>query len=623
MKRAFVFTRSLYLLLTILLFYLLLTSRSEEVRTVWEYMHPAFIPMYFATTALLVAIVFTDENPEANLILIIIHALLSHSFFIIIFPAGNIGFQQSILGRTRRVFDNISPHGYGGTVENPLMRIYNWFGGANLQSTYSVTFARMFGIDVFWAHLLLMPLLWGIFLPTITFLIAKTLGGNDTISALAALLGSAFPFLIYLGAVSIPNSLGIIFFLGTLLFSLRYLTAPDPKYTYLLLVFAFAAFLAHFLTGLISLAFLLLAFSLRKYKTEKINSPMAARILLVSSFLIATSILPIALVYHGIFSPRTTYFTLDKIYEYPTTELLGQLVLGDYLYYDPRAILIYIAGPLIAFIWILYNLYTIRNRKTSSHTSIQILFLLFGFLLLGIDYRILNIFMTNVPFNAERTWMFRDLLSTPLLALAINNLLAFGLRTSSTGESPTSRQSFLRTFSEKAKKSAKASINASATSFLMMSVLIPAVLAGWITLSVSFAYPNYSPLQTTTYELEAINHIEETTNQDYIVICDFWTAYAGQMRMGIQNPAAYYFAENDPVGAAFYIKMRNDPSPEVMIEAMNYTDAEVAYFLLTKPRVGTEEYNRITQQAHQNDLQTYSAFYHKGEEKLHIFRYSA
>jgi len=91
------------------------------------------------------------------------------------------------------------------------------------------------------------------------------------------------------------------------------------------------------------------------------------------------------------------------------------------------------------------------------------------------------------------------------------------------------------------------------------------------------------------------------------------------MIVGTYNPRAYYFRENDPVGVALFIKMKNNASREVMTEAMNYTDATVAYFIITKLRVGTETYNNITQQAQQNGLQTYKAFYYQGEEKLRIF----
>jgi len=159
-----------------------------------------------------------------------------------------------------------------------------------------------------------------------------------------------------------------------------------------------------------------------------------------------------------------------------------------------------------------------------------------------------------------------------------------------------------------------------------MNILIPAVLAGWITVSVYYAYPHFSPLQTTSYELEAVKYIDETTNRSYIVICGVWIFYAGQTIAGAQNPRAYYFPERDPVGVPLFTKMKDNPSPDVMIEAMNYTNATVAYFIISKEkewafqtRLGETEYNRIIQQAQQNNLQTYKTFSNGGEEKLRTF----
>ena len=601
MNKAFIFTRLLYLILAVLSFYLLLISRSGEVYTVWQPMHPMFIPVFFAATALLVAIILSSDTIEYQIFFVIIHSIISHSLFAVIFPAGNIGFQQNVLGITRRIFYNTTPHGWGGTVENPVTRVYNWFGGNNFQSAYTVTFARMFDIDVFWTHLLLAPVLWGIFISTITFMITRTLGGDKKISALAALLSSSFPLLIYLGAISVPNSLGFIFFLASLYFLLKYLTSSESKYTRLMLMFTFASFLSHFLTGFISLSFLLIAISLKKYQTEKPASPSSAKLLLISSFILSTSILPFALTYHRIFVPTSTSFTLEKISEYTTTELLGQLLLGEYSYYSPHLILVYIAGPLIAFIWIIHKLYKTRNQKPDN-TSIYMLFLFLGLLMLIIDYRTLRLFMTKVPFNEERIWMFRDLLSVPLVALAINDLPTLLHRIA-----PRQAATFLHAHKRGL--------------FLILNISISALLAGWITTSVYYAYPHYSPLQTTSYELEAIKHIDENTNSSYIVICDQWTSYAGKMIVGVQNPRAYYFADYDPVGVALFIKMRNNASREVMTEAMNYTGATVAYFIITKPRIGTETYNNITQQAQQNNLQTYKTFYYQGEEKLTIIYY--
>jgi hypothetical protein len=154
---------------------------------------------------------------------------------------------------------------------------------------------------------------------------------------------------------------------------------------------------------------------------------------------------------------------------------------------------------------------------------------------------------------------------------------------------------------------------------------MPAILASWITLSINSepAYSHgYIVMQTTSYELDAVKYIEKNTNKSYVVICDFWISYAGQMIVGSYNPKAYYFQDTDPVGLALFIKMTNNASREVMIEAMNYTKTTVAYFIISKAREGTNEYNNTIQEAEQNSLPLYKVFFYNGEEKLRIYNYS-
>ncbi len=94
------------------------------------------------------------------------------------------------------------------------------------------------------------------------------------------------------------------------------------------------------------------------------------------------------------------------------------------------------------------------------------------------------------------------------------------------------------------------------------------------------------------------------------------------MFVGIANPRAYYFSPTSPKAMELFMGMKMNASIETMKEAMTYNNATVAYFIIEKPRLCEEEYNRIVAQAEQNKLQTYKTFYYpEGEEKLHIFIY--
>jgi len=70
--------RLLYVLMVAISFYLLYVSRADEVRSVWQFMHPLFMPLFFAATFLLLVIVLSADRIEYKLLFIMLHSFLSH-----------------------------------------------------------------------------------------------------------------------------------------------------------------------------------------------------------------------------------------------------------------------------------------------------------------------------------------------------------------------------------------------------------------------------------------------------------------------------------------------------------------------------------------------------------------
>ena len=398
---------------------------------------------------------------------------------------------------------------------------------------------------------------------------------------------------------------------------LKNLNSNESKTKALMVAFSFLSLLSHYLTGIMSFSLLLLTLAFKSYRNEK-ASPTTAKVSLAISFLVSASLLPLSLIYLRLFHRATyTTFTLDKFYELPAEEIVGLFLLGDLTYaFDLKTILLVIIGPTLALLCMIYLLYSLKRNPTAKF-RIHIHFLFTAFLIMLIDYRILKLFMSGLPLNEERLWVFRDFIAVPFVALAIYAVVS-SLKTLLKATSlPTLSLARLKALS-------KAKILRVFSLLFTLNILIPVVLGGWITLSLSAAYPQVAPLQTTWYELEAVKYIEENTDEKYVVIGDIWTIFAGEMIVGILNPTAFYFGEHDPRGQDLFSKMRRDPSPQVMIEAMNQTGTNtiVAYFIVTEPRIDPEEYNRIIQQAQQNGLQTYKIFYYpEGQEKLRVFIY--
>ncbi|UCG44707.1 MAG: hypothetical protein JSV58_04695 [Candidatus Bathyarchaeota archaeon] len=609
-----------YLGLIVALFSLLLSARSGEVYTVWHCMHPLFIPLYFVSTLLLLTVIFWSDNVEQRLLFVMIHSVLSHSFFIIMFPAGDLGGQQLVLGRTRLTFDNVIMDGWPPwPVTNIFERIYHAFRGLNFQTAYSVTFARLFGVDVFWTHLSLIPVLWGIFVPLAAFMTAKALGTNERIAVLAGFLVSLFPSTISWGTYSVPNSLGFIFFACAVPLFLKYLTSNDKKTLALMLVFSFISFMGHALTGITSASLVLLVWAIKKYEIEKHKGLRTARIFLFVTFIFSTCLMPFALVYLKFFYPINTNFSLTKIFELSASEFVLLLVFGQTIEFELTTALLYVAAPLAGLLSMVYILYSVSKRWSKRTYRVGVIFLFLGILMFLVQHRILNLFMSNIPFPGGRLWMFRDFMAVPLVAIFVHATIGFLHRKSSA--SLQQLKSFLKTLSTPIDVRRLKTFS-SAAILLILYLAAFLLIAGWITASVYRAYPHFGPLQTTSYELRAALHIDQTEER-YIVVCDQWFIYAAEMMVGVNNPDAYYFTASDPEGVSLFLKMRRDPTPETLVTAMQKTNASVAYFVIEERRIGESQYELIKSQALQNGLSPYPAgvFYYQGREKLSIFYY--
>jgi len=628
--------RLLYLITITLSLYLLYLSRADEIYTVWGVINPAFLPTFIIATFLLLTIILSFEKIECKLLFTILHSIVSHSFMVIMFPAGNVGVQQTMLGQTRLVFDNIIFHGLGWGQGSLLSQLYVSLRGENLQTAFSVIFARMLGIDVYWTHLLLLPLLWGIFVPILAFMTSKALGGSENISALSSLIVSLFPANIIWGAVSIPNGLSYLFFFGFICFFLKYMKSNETKDLFLVAGFFFVSFVSHYLAGVIAFSVLILAYSVKTYEKQKWDSPISARLVLLLSFIFCISIMPFTLVYRRFFYPTAnTHFSLQKLHEYSPVEMVLSLLLGSYFDLISReayiTTLIFAVPTLLGLVALTYVLITGVKKSPKRSIDPSLLFLSLGLLMVMVDDRIVKLFMANVPFiELERLWIFRDFLLVSFTALIIGsgiqkvqalfitlsrNIIAFLRKTF-----------FARMFSKASPVFTRSHpVNCASLRSVSAYVLVFTIVSGWITASVYYAYPHWGPLQTTSYELEAAKYIDEITNGTYIVICDQWMIFAGEMFVGIMNQRAFYFSPTDPHGVMLFIRMKHNSSIETLIEAMEINNAATAYFIIERPRLGSIEYYRIKSQAMENDLKTLPLpkriSHYRDEEKICIFYY--
>lgn len=595
-------------------FYLLIISRAGEAHTVWEVLNPVFMPVLFVATSILTAVLLvSEEEVHIKLIFVVIYSILVHSFFSIIFPGGDLSGQQTMLGRSRLVDENVVLYGVFDPGET-TSTLYDWFRGENFQAALTVALARMLSIDLMWVHLFLVPVLWGVFTSIVAYLTTLAVTKNEKASILASVLISAFPYATYFGAISVPNSVGFIFFFCSLYFILKYLSSNERRIVILTLIFCFFSFLTHYLAGMMSFSFLILAIAFKSFTTQGEKSAISTSSIVIS-FILSVVLLPLSLIYLRYFRPSIqTAFTFEKISQLPLQEAAGLLLLGELTYVsNPLIVFLVIVGPIIGVTGIVYLLrYVRRNPLTESRAIV--LFLSVAFLIVITDYKILKLFMEDVPFSEERLWVFRDLVAVPFTAMAI--FVAFA-----------SLRSFLRkSFGSPLKDVGlrslpKVSFRRVSGLMLAVNVLFSVALGGWLTLSLTAAYPQVAPLQTTSYELDAVEFIDKTTSEKYVVIGDIWTIFAAERIVGNRNPRAYYFGEYKKIGFDFFANMTRDPSATWMVQAMDYTNTTVAYFIVTQPRLGAAAFNNVVSKTIESGLPIYGPQQGFGDGKLYVFYY--
>lgn len=599
-----------YLVLAFSSFYLLYLSRAPEAHTVWDTMHPAFLPVFFLSTLTLLAIVMSPERVSYKMPLIFVHSILINSFFIFIFPAsGDVGGQQTVLGNARIIYESIVPRGFGVSAESPLIVPHVVMEGFLV--VFPVIFARMFAVDILWTHLFFMPVMWGIFIPLAAFMVARVLGLSEKLSVVSSMLLLLSPLTVAWGTITVPNSFGYITTFFALYFTLNYLSSAKESFPIFALAFCIISFLVHLLAGTISLIFLMFAWSFRRYKKEKEYSPGSAKTLLTVSFLFSISLLPLSLPLVRLFTNMRPYFGLYKLNGLAPEEIILLVIFGEYVNFSVVAALVYGACEVIGFFAITYFLKKSLGGRNGKVFRVCTVFLFTVFIMFLIDYRILKILLINPPFDAERLWLFQYFLALPFVAIIVYKL-ANVLQRNWSKALHTANPS-LRTALPIKRKFATIALYA----------LLLLALSGLVTSAVYYGYPHYGPLQTTSYEIEAAKYIDKTTKGKYVVISDLWFIYAGEIFYGIHNPRAYYFSQWDKQGTKLFVDMKNNPSEETLVEVMKYNNATTAYFVIEKPRLGTETYNSIIQRAQQNGIQTYpnGIFYYQGEEKLRIFYY--
>ncbi|MFH1838340.1 MAG: hypothetical protein ABH808_02505 [Candidatus Kuenenbacteria bacterium] len=223
----FIISLGLFFLFLVGLFLLYGARTGNYIQSPWDVIPKMYLYVYLIATLIVAFLIFSKQKIGFILFIIILHSFFLHAYLPIVYKTGFGENKWKHLGIEKQIL-NIEKD-FAPLIENKE-------GGAN-QWALTIFLSKILNVNIFWADLLLLYLLWSIFIPLIFFELAKFLfqsfkgppdDENDNYKKqrfllLAAFLPSLFfSFQVY-GSITTPIALGYLFFFFVLLFWLDYL----------------------------------------------------------------------------------------------------------------------------------------------------------------------------------------------------------------------------------------------------------------------------------------------------------------------------------------------------------------------------------------------------------------
>ncbi len=554
-------------------FYLLFLGRTGDGgASVWLTIPESFIPVFLLASLLLGFIVlFSDLSYGSKLVSISIFSLLVHSLFIVVWYPGRYGDPWTHLGHARYVAKTGMPYGYTGLIgRGQFVDILKY----RAQQVLVVFFGRMFYVDVYWVSIVLVPLLWSILVPFLSYRIAESLssGKSRLFPLLAALSTEIASPLIGWGAVTVPNSLGFIFLFLTVALLFCWMDKRG-RWMWLLVVLAAAvSFFSHPLTGMLAFMLLFLGTVVRK---------VSSIFLKILSYGFTFASYPFLMIYFG------ANFSFE-----------GLIALDNYLSFQSTITTILLVFGLVGLV-----LGIMRKYVDTMKTMLLFVF----YFTIEFEYYFVSYGMTELPFTGR-------ILPTGFLLLA--PLVALGFLTMAEALRNVDLHFSMRVIS----KRIKVNMNLRKIGILLICLFFSIQ----VTSGLYSAYPREEivKVQPSQYEIDAVYYIKDSVvERPYVVVGS--PIFAG-LATGFLGAEYAYFGEGADgwFGVAswgyplqrLYRDMTNNPSIGIMETAMTYIGAKTCYFVVS---ARDPKFDKIVQEA-SNILPVDRVF---GDGKLYAFKY--
>jgi hypothetical protein len=466
-----------------------------------------------------------------------------------------------------------------------------------------ITLSNVFAVDIYWVHIMFIPVLWSVFVPLIAFAIAREIGVDEKASLLAGFFAGVAPSFISWGSITVPNSLGFMSFFFSLYCFIKSISGSGRRYFILALLSIGFSFLAHFMAGVatLSLFFVYAATKVYRHHLSRISISIG-----LSS--VAVLVMPLSIIAQSYVYPIRSFFLMDKFRQYD----VYQLVLADYASMTAPELL---TNGTLLFLG-LVGIFLLYRKKNGSNRA----FMVVSFLAFTFQYIFLFYFITESPFSPRRIWAFRDLLLLPFAATAVAGLFGFGWIRKSVNASVNAVQ---------AVKGLHLGMYFRKTLFVLLILVALSLLVSDGVLRYYNSESYFTPGgRITIAELQAIDVIRDEylrTNENYVAVSDHSTSIWGSGVVGAFNPNQVYLMWDN----TYFNKLIQNPTESQSILSQAVDSAEtyfdksygLVYFIASKPLIEyytSKKYEDLVSILEGN----YETFYVSPDNEIQIFVWS-
>lgn len=575
-----------YLTIIISLFsFVFSQATTNAIRSPWQLVPAMFFYFYFLASLMLLGIIWQDRERKISLGLIILHCFFSTSIALFSYKLG-YGFDSLIHQATEKAI-----------ILNGMILPKNFFylGQYSLVTILS----KLFNINFLTIDKLLVPLGFSLFLPPLIYYsLNQALGFEKRVSLLISFLFLAWPFSSFI--VTTPQNLANLYILISIFFGLLYIK-NKINLTPLLILLA-TALIIHPLAGIPIVILTLLLFFKRFFITnQKINLKNKKNILGATLFLMSFS-LPILFLINYLLQSGfvITFKQLTNLSNIASSlEWLRLYFINQYDFFHDLAYFYKINFYFFIFILTLLSLYLFKNKFKFLASY------LLAFVVTFINFLFLRIFIFFAfVISYEQNDYSQRVLDISFYFLA-PILICFSYLIVKKIENKNSLSKFI---------------------FLLL-------LSGLLTGSLYLSYPRDDEYQAShAYsisgsDVKAVRYINKVAGSPYIVLANQQVSATAVREFGFkkfypikvdQNKTYKQFYYPIPTSSplyTYYLEMVYDnPSKEIMTEAMETLGVKEAYFVINDY---WWRFDKIIAEAKKN-ANSWQAI---DREKIYVFRY--